>query len=1234
EAPSKAQAPAADAAVPAPKIQQHPQQQHSSAPVPRPPPDSKHAGQGGQRARTHYVESGNWLLFEVMDTGMGISHQGLQALFKEYVQGTEDDMKKPRTRGGTGLGLSICSKQVGVLGGRIGAYSCPDQGSVFWFAIPLLLPPNTPPLPPIPSPYNQPQIPSHMSHSAQQHLQQQQQQQQQHALQHHQQQQEQQQQQAEQLVEQQVQQEQEVLRRRAQQQQLQRQQHQQEAEVAFGSPQQLSYASTAQNSSSSSCRNASALQARLSHSASVGSLDPPASLNHLAPAGTQHPQHPQQHVLPHFEAPGASLPHELLQRRGSRRRSLEVSRQQQQLHEEQQQQWQQQPCECKSKRSSPTAPRTTRQRRSWDMVQQQEQQHCPSRCEQCEVRSGSPSSSAMACASRRRSLEMSRQQQLEEGQHGSPKARHKGLQSLLGLDAGPADVTVPLKRRSAQLPRTQSNTMPQVMSRTSSGECCGQPQQQGGGGILPSRTVSGGVASSSRLGSCGDLLGSERKQQQQQQQSGSRRRSLDPRSGSQPMTCLAGAGVGRRGPRRHTSAMCLMTPPPSLSAPNPSAKRLRRSEKVTTDEAVDRPNSRAASPAAAVSASGSGAGSAAKGSPAVKTPKSRAGKALLASLRPQPNSAPAILPPSLQHQLCADHGHESSSETAQQQASPSAPRPQQPEQVQLQQQQQQQPLSPGPRERGYPAIATGPCATHESAPQFSTAAITPSPSITCSAAATPAASALPPAAATAVAPATAAASATPAVFGAPAAAAGPAAGSAHVPSSGLQQATPPLGMKGTNPSLTAPPPATTSAAATAAAAAAAAAPSSAAAVAAADAERVAALERRLTDARAGDSLRALLKPAPNTAPQLLTPLASKQITRSSSSTSNLTSLAPPGKSDASGANSRAAHLHGSSISSSWWAPSSSTPRASTCTPPTSHPAPGYAAGRPPLGTIKDRVDDDSAPAVALPTSEGDTDVGPADAAAHTTSSATKDPLAVLPPPTPETAPQSLSPGRSEPQFLLDQEEPLFSRSSLRDSSCSLAQSTAGTAPLAAAAAPPSFESWAHLTHDPRNTDGTSAPTPMLATPIAAAAAPAPAPTPAPAPATPSASRTCSSACLTPPHPTPAGIPSPPPCWLTTAPAPTPSPCGSMPPGTVPAPSAPPTTINTNSSLTSPISPCAPHPHLQPPPSSQAATATTAAVGPPPPPQPKKLPPHFTMSLHQPPLAAQRQRFVGGRQHVP
>ncbi|KAK9831531.1 hypothetical protein WJX81_006368 [Elliptochloris bilobata] len=86
-----------------------------------------------------------WLVFEVADTGCGVAAEGLRSLFKEYVQGTEDEMRRPRSRGGTGLGLSICSKQVAGLGGHIGAISKPGIGSTFWFTIPLLLPDPPPP---------------------------------------------------------------------------------------------------------------------------------------------------------------------------------------------------------------------------------------------------------------------------------------------------------------------------------------------------------------------------------------------------------------------------------------------------------------------------------------------------------------------------------------------------------------------------------------------------------------------------------------------------------------------------------------------------------------------------------------------------------------------------------------------------------------------------------------------------------------------------------------------------------------------------------------------------------------------------------------------------------------------------------------------------------------------------------------------------------------------------------
>ncbi|CAG9461840.1 unnamed protein product [Pedinophyceae sp. YPF-701] len=85
-------------------------------------------------------DSTYWLIFEVEDTGRGIAPGGLRNLFKDFVQGSEAEMQRPRETGGTGLGLSICSKQVNFLGGRIGAHSKLGAGSTFWFNVPLSLP--------------------------------------------------------------------------------------------------------------------------------------------------------------------------------------------------------------------------------------------------------------------------------------------------------------------------------------------------------------------------------------------------------------------------------------------------------------------------------------------------------------------------------------------------------------------------------------------------------------------------------------------------------------------------------------------------------------------------------------------------------------------------------------------------------------------------------------------------------------------------------------------------------------------------------------------------------------------------------------------------------------------------------------------------------------------------------------------------------------------------------------
>lgn len=83
------------------------------------------------------TDNGEWVCFRVADTGIGMTPEQIQHLFKEF---TQADPSTTRKYGGTGLGLALSRRFCQMMGGDITVTSVPGQGATFTIRLPIEVP--------------------------------------------------------------------------------------------------------------------------------------------------------------------------------------------------------------------------------------------------------------------------------------------------------------------------------------------------------------------------------------------------------------------------------------------------------------------------------------------------------------------------------------------------------------------------------------------------------------------------------------------------------------------------------------------------------------------------------------------------------------------------------------------------------------------------------------------------------------------------------------------------------------------------------------------------------------------------------------------------------------------------------------------------------------------------------------------------------------------------------------
>jgi DNA-binding response OmpR family regulator/anti-sigma regulatory factor (Ser/Thr protein kinase) len=91
-------------------------------------------GQISLKVDRHLTEKGDWITFLVRDTGIGMTPDQLNKLFRAF---TQADASTTRKYGGTGLGLAITKRFCQMMGGNIMVKSKIGQGSAFLIKLPI-----------------------------------------------------------------------------------------------------------------------------------------------------------------------------------------------------------------------------------------------------------------------------------------------------------------------------------------------------------------------------------------------------------------------------------------------------------------------------------------------------------------------------------------------------------------------------------------------------------------------------------------------------------------------------------------------------------------------------------------------------------------------------------------------------------------------------------------------------------------------------------------------------------------------------------------------------------------------------------------------------------------------------------------------------------------------------------------------------------------------------------------